>query len=199
MKVIGITGGIGSGKSTVCKIFASMGIPINDADALAKNIITNDVDLKQNIIAQFGKDSYLLDGTYNRAYISSIVFNDASKLELLNSLVHPKVIEYGNIWVQQYQHLPYVIKEAALMFESGSYKYNDYTIVVESPMNTRVERICKRDKVSKEIAQKRIDAQLSDEQRREMADLIIRNDEEHSLIHQIYTIHQQLLKNNDPR
>jgi dephospho-CoA kinase len=199
MIVIGITGGIGSGKSTVCKIFASMGIPVNDADALAKNIITTDAELKQNIIKHFGADSYLADGSYNRAHISSIVFNDATKLALLNSLVHPKVIEYGNNWVKQYQHLPYVIKEAALMFESGSYKHNDYTIVVESPMDTRVERICKRDKVTKEIAQKRIDAQLSDEQRREMADLIISNEEEQSLIHQVYKIHQHILKNNDPR
>jgi dephospho-CoA kinase len=199
MIIIGITGGIGSGKSTVCKLFASMGVPVIDADAVAKNLIVNDAELKQNILTVFGADSYLLDGSYNKAYISSIVFEDATKLEHLNRLVHPKVITYTNNWVHQHHHLPYVIKEAALMFESGSHQYNNYNIVVESPMDKRLERICKRDRISKDLAQKRINAQLNDEERREMADLIILNDEEQSLIHQVFKIHQHILKNNDPR
>lgn len=91
---IGITGGIGSGKSTVCKVFASMGIPVNDADSLAKKIIVEDPELKAEIIQQFGSDAYFENGEYNRSYISNIVFNNPEKLSILNNLVHPKVIEY---------------------------------------------------------------------------------------------------------
>jgi dephospho-CoA kinase len=199
MIVIGITGGIGAGKSMVCKIFASMGIPVNDADKLAKEIIVNDKELRADIIKHFGADSYLTDGSYNRAYISEIVFNDAEKLVLLNKLVHPKVIEYGNKWAQQHHSKAYVVKEAALMIESGSYKHNDFTIVVESPLALRIERICSRDKISEAMALKKINAQLSDEARREKSDLIIYNDEHQSLIQQVHRIHQHILQKNDPR
>jgi dephospho-CoA kinase len=199
MIVLGITGGIGSGKSTICKIFASMGIPVNDADTLAKNIIVSDADLKKSIIEHFGEEAYLADGTYNRAYISEIVFNDKSKLEVLNKLVHPKVIEHGNIWASKYAHVPYVIKEAALMIESGSYKHNHYTLVVESPLDLRLKRICSRDKINEEQALRKISTQLSDEERRAKADLIIYNNEQDSLIQQVYRIHQNILQTNDPR
>lgn len=196
---LGITGGIGSGKSTVCKIFSSLGVPVNDTDALAKKIIVEDVNLKKSILNYFGEDAYFTDGNYNRAYISNIVFNDKEKLAKLNSLVHPKVIEYSKIWTDKHKHLPYVIKEAALMFESGSYKNNDFNIVVESPIALRVQRICKRDNVELEIANKKIQAQMNDEDRRTMADLIISNDDQQSLIKQVMNIHHNLLEKNDPR
>ena len=196
---IGITGGIGSGKSTVCKIFTSLGIPVHDADAIAKEIIIKDTDLIQSMINNFGKETYSEDGTYNRAYIANIVFNDQSKLDKLNALVHPKVIEYSRIWASNHQHLPYVIKEAALMFESGSYLQNNFNIVVESPIDIRIKRICTRDSVNEETALKRINSQLSDVERRSKADFIILNDDAHSLIKQVINIHQNILTKNDPR
>ncbi len=196
---IGITGGIGSGKSTVCKIFASIGIPINDADTLAKEIIVSDSELKYSIIKHFGEESYFENGEYNRSHISKIVFNDAEKLSTLNSLVHPKVIEHSKIWADKHAHLPYIIKEAALMFESGSYQFNDYNIVVEAPLEKRIERICKRDLIDKETALKRINSQMNDADRNALADLIIYNNDKQSLIHQVYSIHKKILENNDPR
>lgn len=196
---IGITGGIGSGKSTVCKVFASLGIPINDADSLAKKIIVEDSELKASIIQQFGTEAYLENGEYNRSYISKIVFNNAEKLSILNNLVHPKVIAYSKKWTEKFAHIPYVIKEAALMFESGSYIANDYNIVVEAPLDIRIQRICSRDNANAEDVLKRIQAQLSDEERREKADLIIYNDDKTSIIQQVYKIHQNIIQNNDPR
>ncbi len=199
MIVIGITGGIGTGKSLVCKIFNSLGIPVNDADASAKNIIVQDPEVINSIINLLGNEAYHADGSYNRTYVSSIVFNDKLKLEQLNAIVHPKVIEYGNDWAKKHSQFPYLVREAALMFESGSYKNNQFNILVESPIELRLERICKRDKCSKEEAQKRINAQWSDEERRKFADLIIYNNEEKSLIQQVYQIHQNILLKNDPR
>jgi len=196
---IGITGGIGSGKSTVCKIFSSLGIPVNDADSLAKEIITSDAELKNAIIQHFGEQAYLEDGSYHRKYIADIVFNDAKKLALLNSLVHPKVIEHSKYWADRHSHLPYVIKEAALMFESGSYKHNDFNIVVHAPLADRISRICNRDHIDEGTARKKINAQMSDEERNAMADLIIYNNEKQSLIHQVYRIHQNIIEKNDPR
>ena len=196
---LGITGGIGSGKSTVCKVFASLGIPINDADSLAKKLVVDDIDLKNDIIKHFGNEAYTEKSEYNRAYISNIVFNDPEKLSILNGLVHPKVISYSKQWADDHAHYPYVIKEAALMFESGSYKDNDFNIVVEAPLGIRIQRICNRDNSSYEDVLKRIQAQLSDEERREKADLIIVNDDKNSIIQQVYKIHQNLIKNHDPR
>lgn len=196
---IGITGGIGSGKSTVCKIFTSLGIPILDADALAKELIVNDTELVRLMIQNFGEQTYLEDGTYNRAYIANVVFNDPLKLTKLNSLVHPKVIAFTKVWASNHKHLPYIIKEAALMFESGSYLHNDFNMVVESPLEIRIKRICSRDSVSEDNALKRINSQLSDVERREKADLIIINDDKNSLIQQVTSIHHNILTKNDPR
>jgi dephospho-CoA kinase len=199
MIVIGITGGIGTGKSMVCSIFNTLGIPVYDADTNAKQIIVDDAEVKSAIIKLFGDDAYYPDGTYNKAYVASIVFNDKLKLERLNAIVHPKVIQRGNLWANANSHHPYLLREAALMFESGSYIYNQFNILVESPIELRIKRICSRDKCSKEEAIKRINAQWSDEERRKYSDLIIYNNEEKSLIQQVYQIHQNLLFNNDPR
>ena len=196
---IGITGGIGAGKSTICKIFSSLGVPVLDADSLAKDLIIQDGQLKSDIIENFGSESYLEDGTYNRAYISKVVFNNAEALKKLNALVHPKVIENSIEWAKNHSDFKYIIKEAALMFESGSYKFNDYNIVVESPLNLRIDRICKRNAITEDEALRKIQSQLSDDERRSKADLIIINDEKKSLIEQIMNIHQNILSNNDPR
>lgn len=191
---VGITGGIGSGKSTVCKIFASMGVPVLDADSLAKRIAEEDLNVRQQIIDEFGTESYDKQGKYNRKYIASIVFNDASKLTRLNSIIHPAVIIYSNRWAEQHQQHPYIIKEAALMFESGSYKYNDINIVVDAPKELRIQRILSRDNSSIEEISRRIESQMHDDERNSIADKIILNDERNSLIEQVYQLHIELSK-----
>lgn len=191
---VGITGGIGTGKSTVCKIFASMGVPVLDADSLAKNIAEIDIHVKQQILDTFGKESYDEHGKYNRKFIASIVFSDAEKLKMLNNIIHPAVIDYSNKWADQHQDKKYVLKEAALMFESGSYKYNDINIVVNAPKEIRLQRLLSRDNLSIEEIIRRIESQMSDAERDSMADKIIINDEQHSLIAQVYSLHQEFLK-----
>lgn len=191
---VGITGGIGSGKSTVCKIFASMGVPVLDADSLAKRIAEEDLNVRQQIIDEFGTESYDKQGKYNRKYIASIVFNDASKLTRLNSIIHPAVINYSNRWAEQHQQHPYIIKEAALMFESGSYKYNDINIVVDAPKELRIQRILSRDNSSIEEISRRIESQMHDDERNSIADKIILNDERNSLIEQVYQLHIEFSK-----
>ncbi len=191
---VGITGGIGTGKSTVCKIFASMGIPVLDADSLAKNIAELDLHVKQQIIEVFGNESYDEHEKYNRKFIASIVFNDAEKLKMLNNIIHPAVIEYSNNWAELHRDKKYVVKEAALMFESGSYKYNDINIVVNAPKELRIQRILSRDNSSIEDIIRRIESQMSDEERNSMADKIINNDEHNSLIAQVYSLHQEFVK-----
>ncbi len=191
---VGITGGIGTGKSTVCKIFASMGIPVLDADSLAKNIAEIDQHVKQQILEVFGAESYDEQDKYNRKYIASIVFNDAEKLKMLNNIIHPAVIDYTNNWAEQHLDKKYVVKEAALMFESGSYKYNDINIVVNAPKELRIQRILSRDNSSIEDIIRRIESQMSDEERNSMADKIIVNDEHNSLIAQVYSLHQEFVK-----
>lgn len=191
---VGITGGIGSGKSTVCKIFASMGIPILDADTLAKNIAEIDLNVREAILKNFGEESYDINGKYNRKFIASIVFTDANKLKDLNNIIHPAVIDYSNNWANQHQDKKYVIKEAALMFESGSYKYNDINIVVNAPKDLRIQRVLSRDNSTLEDIIRRIESQMSDEERNSMADKIIINDEHNSLIAQVYSLHQEFSK-----
>lgn len=191
---VGITGGIGTGKSTVCKIFASMGIPVLDADSIAKNIAELDLHVKQQIIEVFGNESYDEHEKYNRKFIASIVFNDAEKLKMLNNIIHPAVIEYSNNWAELHRDKKYVVKEAALMFESGSYKYNDINIVVNAPKELRIQRILSRDNSSIEDIIRRIESQMSDEERNSMADKIINNDEHNSLIAQVYSLHQEFVK-----
>ncbi len=191
---VGITGGIGTGKSTVCKIFASMGVPVLDADSLAKNIAEIDVNVRQQILDTFGNESYDEHGKYNRKFIASIVFKDVEKLKMLNNIIHPAVIEYSNKWADQHQDKKYVVKEAALMFESGSYKYNDLNIVVNAPKEIRIQRLLSRDNSSIEDIIRRIESQMSDAERDSMADKIIINDEQHSLIAQVYSLHQEFLK-----
>ncbi len=191
---VGITGGIGTGKSTVCKIFASMGVPVLDADSLAKNIAEIDLNVKQQILDTFGKESYDELGKYNRKYIANIVFNDSDRLKMLNNIIHPAVIDYSNKWADQHQDKKYVVKEAALMFESGSYKYNDINIVVNAPKEIRIQRLLLRDNSAIEDIIRRIESQMSDEERDSMADKIIMNDEQDSLIAQVYSLHQEFLK-----
>lgn len=193
MLKIGITGGIGSGKTTVCKVFELLGVPVFYADDVAKSIMYTDPILKSGVIDAFGENSYTQSGELNRSYISSLVFNDKHKLEKLNSLVHPAVFRAFDSWVLSQKEASYIIKEAALLYESDAYKMCDQSILVISPIETRISRVKARDGISAEDIQLRMNRQFSDEQKMKFADHILINDERQLLIPQIIQLHQQFL------
>lgn len=193
---IGITGGIGSGKSLICNIFSTLGVPIYDADSRAKWLMTNDKELIAEIKHSFGEESYYEDGELNRMYLAQKVFNNKEQIKLLNSLVHPKVGKDSLKWSEQWQgKVPYVVREAALMFESGSYKVMDKTITVFAPIDIRVQRVLKRDpQRSEHQVRAIIDKQMSEEQRQSLADYVITNDESAMVIPQVLDLHENFLK-----
>lgn len=194
MLKIGITGGIGSGKTTVCKVFELLGIPVFYADDIAKPMMNTDPVLREEITKTFGEQSYSGTGELNRKHISSIVFNNPEELEKLNGLVHPAVFRAFDAWVLKYLDAPYILKEAALLYESDSYKMCDLSILVISPIESRIKRVQARDGLSAEEVQSRVDRQLSDEEKIKMADYILMNDEQQLLIPQIISLHHQFLK-----
>ena len=190
---IGITGGMGAGKSTVCKIFSQIGISIYDADSRAKWLMNNNPELKEAIRKSFGWDSYTRKDDLNRDYLAKVVFNNEEKLKNLNSIVHPAVMKDFELWTQEHKDERYSLKEAALLFESDSYKNLHKVIVINSPIETRIERVVKRDHVKREDVLKRIENQSTDRERMEKADWIIYNDGINSLIEQAMKIHRQIL------
>jgi dephospho-CoA kinase len=193
MLKVGVTGGIGSGKTTVCKVFELLGIPVFYADDVAKSIMQTDPVLKTALLNTFGENSYTKDGMLNRAYISSIVFNDKQELEKLNSLVHPAVLRAFDNWVLEHHESPYVIKEAALLYESGGFKMCNKSILVIAPTLIKMNRVKLRDGISEEDIQLRMNRQFSDEMKIKYADHILNNDEKQLLIPQIIHLHQQFL------
>lgn len=193
---IGVTGGIGSGKSTVCSIFSHLGVPVYDADNRAKQLMHENEDLQKDLRQSFGWDVYTKEGILDRAYLSKIVFNNAAQLKILNGIVHPAVFDDYNKWVREQAeagHL-YSVKEAALLIESGSFQSLDKLIVVTCPIDIRLERITKRDHIRKEDVLKRIDNQISDKDRLQYADYVIKNSTNISLIKQVIALHHQFLK-----
>ncbi len=190
---IGITGGMGAGKSTICQIFKRLGVPVYDADSRAKWIMNNDPELKKEIVSNFGWDSYDRKDELNKEYLAKVVFNNDQKLGLLNSIVHPAVkLDYIN-WIEEHKSEPYSLKEAALLFESDSYKNLHKVIVVNSPIETRIGRIMQRDHVKREDILKRIQNQTTDRERMKKADWIIYNDGHRSLIEQALNLHNGIL------
>jgi len=190
--LVGVTGGIGSGKSTVCQVFSILGIPIYSADDRAKWLMANDPNLKKEISSQFGEKSFLEDGSLNRAFLAEEVFSDPEKVKKINALVHPAVGEDFKKWTKE-QSAPYLIKEAALLFESGSYKELDYIINVSSPLKIRVARVLLRDPHrSEDQVNHIIDQQMPDEQKNELADYVIKNNDSKLILPQVLEIHQKL-------
>lgn len=189
---VGLTGGIGSGKSTVAKIFETTGIPVYYADNAAKQLLQHDEKLKAAIIRHFGEESYT-NGVLNRPYIASIVFNNEEKLTLLNSLTHPATIEDANKWMSR-QTSPYIIKEAALIFESGSAEHLDYVIGVYAPAALRIKRTMERDHITETEVQKRMNRQIDEELKMKLCDFVITNDEQQLVIPQVMALHERLSK-----
>lgn len=192
---VGITGGIGSGKTTVCRIFELLGIPIYYADDRAKWLMNNDPQLKEQLIALLGNETYTKEGQLNRAYVSNIIFNNKEKLEGINSIVHPAVWKDGEAWNREHAHAPYTLKEAALLYESGGYHLMDKMITVFAPVETRLERVMQRDNAKIEEVKARMDKQMPDEKKMELADFVIYNDGKQSLIRQVLEVHSLLVGN----
>lgn len=191
---VGITGGIGSGKTTVCRIFQYLGIPVYIADAEAKKLMVNDKNLRKKIIALLGTDSYKND-ELNRQFIANQVFNNQELLTKLNSYVHPLVRQDFIKWSSK-QKAPYVIYEAALMIESGSYKLLDKLIVVTAPIELRIDRVCQRDNVDPDKVLQRINNQMSQGEMVSYADHVITNDGKISLLKQVLKLHKKLINSN---
>ncbi len=191
MLKIGITGGIGSGKSTVAKVFQVLGIPVYNADLAAKRLMNEDAALKEKIKQQFGNDVYKNEKLDNK-YLAQIVFSSEEKLNLLNSMVHPATINDANVWMQK-QTTPYTLKEAALLFESGAAELLDYIIGVTAPPPLRLQRVMQRDNSSREEVMARMNKQMDEEIKMKLCNFIINNDEQQLLIPQVLALHETIL------
>lgn len=204
MLKVGITGGIGSGKSTVARIFSVLGIPVYYADMASRKLMNEDPDVIAAITGHFGPESYR-DKMLNRAHISSLVFRDPDKLALLNRLTHPATIRHANEWMLRHERegiVPYVLKEAALIFESGSAAHLDFVIGVSAPLPLRIHRIMQRDSISREEVLMRIDRQMDESVKMKLCDAVVVNDEVSMIIPQVLELHEKLLlkmKNKDEK
>ena len=198
--IIGLTGGIGSGKSTIAKVFANLGVPVFDADNAAKHIMNTSLEIKEKLIATFGPDVYIKENAQdqnsveilNRSYLSKIVFSDPFKLEQLNSIVHPVTIQAAFDWAASKQ-TPYVIKEAALFFESGSIAGVHKIIGVSTPKMMRINRVMKRDHCTKEEVEKRMTHQIEESLKMKLCDWVIINDDQQLVLPQVVALHEKIL------
>lgn len=191
MLIIGLTGGIGSGKSTVAKIFAQLGVPILDADLLAKSLMNNDSTIRNEITKAFGANAYE-NNQLNRTFIANIVFKDPFQLAVLNSIVHPATFRESKLWAAK-QITPYVIKEAALFFESGSAEGLDRIIGVSAPNALRIKRVMERDGITRVAVIQRMDQQIDQPLKMKLCDWVINNNEHELLIPQVIQLHNELL------
>jgi len=191
--IIGLTGGIGSGKSTIAKVFANMGIPVFDADNTAKTLMNSNPIIKEKLIAAFGAEVYTNDNQIlNRAYLSKLVFSDQHKLALLNSIVHPITIQAATDWAAT-QNTPYVIKEAALFFESGATVGVHKIIGVSAPKAVRINRVMKRDHCSKAEVEQRMTHQIEESLKMKLCDWVIVNDDLQLVLPQVVALHEKIL------
>lgn len=191
MLKVGITGGIGSGKSFVCKIFATIPIPIYNSDKRSKWLMNNDAVLMKEVERLFGKEAYK-EGTLNRAYLASIVFNDKEKLKQLEAIVHPAVQNDTEKWFKQQGNEPYGLKEAAIIFEKNLQAHFEKIIVVTAPKELRITRTMEREKCTREAVLSRMGKQMPQEEKVKLADYVILNDQQIALLPQVVEIHKQL-------
>ena len=188
---VGITGGIGSGKTWVCRVFQQLGVPLFEADTEVKKLYNTDAGLKAELIRNFGQTSYDENGVFNTSYFR-VLLSDESKRGLLNGMVHPRIFQRFEAWSLE-QSAPYVIKEAAILFESGADKTVHKTIGVFAPLEMRINRVMERDSREREAVLNIIDMQMSDDDLRNRVDYTISNDNESSVIKQVRDLHQILI------
>lgn len=195
MLKVGVTGGIGSGKSTVCNILRNLGVPIFTSDLEARKLLNTDEQIKEQIKTTFDVDMYTSAGTLDRERMSKCVFNNVEELEKLNNIVHPRVNEVFELWAKKHERRPYVVKEAAILFETGNHKKMDKVVTVFCPKKIRIQRIIERDQVTKEQVEKRMIFQFTDEERNTLADFIVLNDGVEDLLPQVMELHEIFLNN----
>lgn len=189
---VGLTGGIGSGKTTVAGILKNLGIPVFVADKEARNLMESSPELISSIKAAFGDEAYNENGL-NRAFIAGIVFSDPLKLKKLNMLTHPAVHRHFESWALQQKDVPYIVEEAALLYETGAWKYFDYIVLVTAPKRLRIERVISRDNTSEEEVLKRMDSQMPEEDKVPLAHFLIFNDEKSLVLNQVLTFHEKMI------
>lgn len=192
MKLIGITGGIGSGKTTVANFFKELGIPVYIADDEAKKLMHRS-PIKEELINLFGEEAYDQSESLNRKFIAAQVFDRKKQLEQLNQIVHPRVTEDFKSWIQQ-QHAPYVLYEAAILYETGRYKDFDFTILVTADKSERIARIKNRDQSTEKEIESRMKNQWSDKKKRKLADFVIENHNLNETRKKVYKLNEVLLK-----
>ena len=192
MLKIGLTGGIGAGKSTVASIFKVLGVPVFDADATAKNILNTDLFLREQVISAFGSETYK-NGLLDRKYLATLVFNNSEQLAKLNALVHPATIAAMEKWTSGFTDMPYIIKEAALLFEAGTHEGLDYIIGVTAPVELRIARVMQRDHVLREEVLGRMQHQLDDTEKMKRCNFVIDNNETSLVIPQVLALHEQFI------
>lgn len=193
---VGITGGIGSGKTTVCRIFESLGVPVYDADYWAKWLLNHDPALVKSVREIFGEGAYDASGAYDRAFVAREAFQNREKLLALNAVAHPAVEQHSRAWhaEQTKQGALYTLKEAALMIESGGHRHMDFLIVVSAPEEIRIQRVMERDGASEDQVRARMQHQMPAAEKEALADALIVNDGQHSLVQQVWQLHQILLE-----
>ncbi len=190
---VGITGGIGSGKSTVCKIFETLKVPVYYSDFEARVLSDSHPEIVLGVKKMFGEDIYV-EGKMDRKRVGEIVFNNRSKLEALNQIIHPVVADHFENWKNNHKHYPYILKEAAILFESGAFKQVDKIITVTAPVDLRIDRVVKRDGLSKDDVQTRINNQMDDEAKISQSDFVIYCNDIELVIPQVVEIHEKLLE-----
>lgn len=191
---IGITGGIGSGKSTVCEVFKLLGVPVFEADTVAGKLINSDSEIRNNLIQLYGNEIYNSDKKINRKKLANIIFNSDVELEKVNKVVHPAVRKEFMNWLKL-QKTNYIIHEAAILIESGFYKMMDFTILVSAPEEMRIERVMRRNNLTRENVISRMAKQWPDSEKRKFASLELVNDNKNLLIPQIIEIDKKLKTN----
>lgn len=192
MLKVGITGGIGSGKTIVARIFQLLGVPVYFADDAAKQLMNQHLGIRQALVENFGTFVYQNE-SLDRAALASVVFNRPEKLKLLNSIVHPVVINDAKVWMER-QISPVVMKEAAIFFESGSYIEMDFMIGVYAPKEVRMQRAVKRDNTTEKAVEERMARQMNEEEKMSRCDFVLKNDEQDLLIPQVISLHKKLLE-----
>jgi dephospho-CoA kinase len=192
MLKIGLTGGIGSGKTTVAKIFELLLVPVYYADEASKRLYHTDPELKAALQKHFGDDLYI-NNVLNRSKLAGIVFNNPEQLQILNQLVHPLTIKDADEWMKV-QSAPYIIKEAAILFESGSASRLDYVIGIRTPEHLRISRVMERDKISREEILSRMQRQMDEDAKMRLCNYIIENNEQELVIPQVLKLHEQFIK-----
>jgi dephospho-CoA kinase len=190
MKIIGLTGGIGSGKTTVSQMFSKFGVPVYIADDEAKKLTNTSKIIKRKLVALLGEEAYT-GSNINRKFVADCIFNNAELLKAVNAIIHPAVAKHFSKWVKK-QDASYVIKEAAILFENGSYKNYDLVILVTAPLDIRIARVMARDKITKSKVEERIKNQWSDEHKKKLADIIIENIDLQTTQKQVETIHSSM-------